>query len=260
MSRATRFALFSGIALFGLGVAALRARAPGEAREKREDALAEGTAANPIPVERPAHDATPHDEASGPSAPAPLAATPPSAAAPSLRGTSVDGALEADASGHFVPSASAVRLFDYFLSAEGEVPTRDLRASVRREAERTLPPSEVDSALALFDRYVTYRQVAAARLSGVAPGKPSDALAAMHQVREEAFGEEDAHRMFGESETIAAVTMREAEIETSDLSAEERARRMAEEEESLPPWLRAIHARRADDANALAAVLAGEPK
>jgi lipase chaperone LimK len=172
----------------------------------------------------------------------------------------VDGALEADASGHFVPSASAVRLFDYFLSGEGEIPARDLRASVRREAERTLPPSEVDRAVGLFDRYVTYRQVAAARLSRVAPGKPSDALAAMHQVREETFGDEDAQRMFGEAETIAAVTLKEAEIEASDLPAGERARRIAEEEEGLPPGLRAIHRRRADDANALVAILAGEPR
>jgi hypothetical protein len=130
---------------------------------------------------------------------------------------------------------------------------------VRREAGRSLPPSEVDRALALFDRYVSYRQLAADRLSELAPGKPRDALAAMHRARVDAFGDEDARRMFGDAETIAAVTMREAELEATDLPAGERSRAMAEEEERLPPWLRAIHARRAEDASELAAILAGEP-
>jgi hypothetical protein len=63
--------------------------------------------------------------------------------------------------------------------------------------------------------------------------------------------------MFGEAETIAAVALNEAEIAASDCSPEERARRMVEQEEKLPPWLRAIHARRAQDAAQIAAARAG---
>ena len=78
----------------------------------------------------------------------------------------------------------------------------------------------------------------------------------MHRARQEAFGEEDARRMFGEAETIATVAMNEADIAASDLPDSERARQMTEQEESLPPWLRAIHARRARDAETIAALVA----
>jgi lipase chaperone LimK len=148
-------------------------------------------------------------------------------------------------------------MFDFFLSAQGELPDRDLRLSVAHEAARALPPSEAVRAMALFDRYVEYRPRAAARLADVAAGDFRGALAAMHQARDEAFGEDDARRMFGESETIAAVSLSEAEIAASDLPADERARQTAEQEESLPPWLRAIHARRARDADELAAARPG---
>ena len=40
----------------------------------------------------------------------------------SLRGTRVDGGLVVDAAGRFVPTIDARRLFDYFLTASGEVP------------------------------------------------------------------------------------------------------------------------------------------
>jgi lipase chaperone LimK len=181
------------------------------------------------------------------SSPAPDASS--AVLASSLMGTSVDGALETDAYGHFVPTAAAVRLFDYFLSTEGEIPARDLRQNVRSEAERALPPGEVEHVMVLFDRYVDCRRRAAARMAEV--GDRRAALAAMHRAREESFGAEDAQRMFGEAETIATAVMNEAEISASDLPADERARRMGEQEENLPPRLRAIHVRRALDAEEL---------
>jgi lipase chaperone LimK len=210
-----------------------------------------------VQMETPAVDVSPQAAATAGSAAPPAAEALVPALAPSLVGASVDGAFDVDSSGHFVPTASAVRLFDFFLAAEGEIPARDLWRSVQREAERALSPAEVDNAMALFERYVEYRPRAAASLAGVAKGDYRGALAAMHRVREESFGAQDAQRMFGEAETIAMVTMNEAEVEASDLPADERARRMAAQAESLPPWLRAIHARRARDAEEVAAATQG---
>src|SRR5262245_5242889 len=45
----------------------------------------------------------------------------------SLRGTRVDGGFVVDADGHFVPTLDARRLFDYYLTATGEVSNDELR-------------------------------------------------------------------------------------------------------------------------------------
>src|SRR5882724_6410971 len=51
----------------------------------------------------------------------------------SLRGTRIDGGLVVDADGRFVATIDARRLFDYFLTASGEVPADLLRARILRE-------------------------------------------------------------------------------------------------------------------------------
>jgi hypothetical protein len=156
----------------------------------------------------------PSDAAPRPSparAPTPIASPPaPSSLPPlpplprSLAGTEVDGALELDGSGHFIADRAALRLFDYFLAAEGEEPIAELRARVAREAVVRLPPSEVDAALALFDRYVEYRRAVPGSLSGVARGDLRGALAAVHELRVARFGADDAERLFAHDERRAA--------------------------------------------------------
>lgn len=202
-----------------------------------------------------------YDEASIPVPRPSLAVAPKSPVMPafaprSLRDTEVDGAFETDAAGRFVPSASAVRLFDYFLSAEGEVPVREIRAAIRQRAEHALSPEQAERAMDLFDRYIDYRPRAATALTGVGAGDRRGVLAAMHAARRDAFGNEDAQRMFGEEEAIATVAMNEADIARSDLPEEERAQQLAVQEGALPPWLREVHARRVRDSKVLAAIAA----
>jgi hypothetical protein len=64
--------------------------------------------------------------------------------------------------------------------------------------------------------------------------------------------------MFGDEEAIATVAMNEADIARSDLPEVERAQQLALQEGTLPAWLREIHARRARDSKALAAIAAHE--
>jgi hypothetical protein len=254
MPRARWAVLIAAQALLGVWAGKLATRNPNHGERQRARTAAAAAAPSAIPMENPSWGAASRRATSDASAAPPLGKARPPASAPSLVGASVDGAFEVDASGRFVATASAVRLFDFFLSAEGEIPDGDLRENVKRQAERSLPPAEAGRALALFDRYVDYRLRAATRLAEAAAAGRGDALAAIHRERQEAFGEADAQRMFGEAETITAVTMNEADIEASDLPAGERARRIAEQEESLPPWLRAVHARRALDSEELAAM------
>jgi lipase chaperone LimK len=173
----------------------------------------------------------------------------------SLRGTEVDGALESDAAGHFVPSAAAVRLFDYFLSAQGEVSLEAIRGGVAVEATKQLSPPEGERALNLFDRYVQYRRDGSAGGAGATRGDLRGALAATRAARVAAFGETDAERMFGEEEAIARATVAEAEARTS-ASEENRANLVAAAESELPPAVRAMHARRAETVARIAALVA----
>jgi lipase chaperone LimK len=222
-----------------------KASAEGVDDRRSFEVAADDEASNPVP--RPSLAVAP---------PIAVAAAMPAFAPRSLRDTEVDGAFETDAAGCFVPSASAVRLFDYFLSAEGEVPVREIRTAIRQRAEHALPPEQAERAMELFDRYVDYRPRAAAALTGVGAGDRREALAATHAARRDAFGNEDAQRMFGEEESIATVALNEADIARSDLPEEERAQQLAVQEGALPARLREIHARRARDSKVLAAIAA----
>jgi lipase chaperone LimK len=176
---------------------------------------------------------------------------------PSLRGTEVDGALERDAAGRFVANAAAVRLFDYFLSAEGEASLEAIRAKVAAAADAQLPPREAARALALYDRYAEYRHDRAAWQVGATRGDFRGALAAARAARIAAFGETDATRMFGDDEASARAAIDGAEATTSTAGDGERARLAALAESELPPEVRAMHARRAEEAAQIAALVAG---
>ena len=174
----------------------------------------------------------------------------------SLRGTDVDGTLQVDADGRFVANAEAVRLFDYFLSTEGEAPAEVIRERVADEAHRQLPATEAARAMALFDRYVAYRHDGDGHGGTATRGDFRGALAAAHTARVTAFGEDDAQRMFGRDEALARASIAESEALTSDAGDDDRARLVAQAEQGLPPEIRAMHERRAAEAAKVAALVA----
>lgn len=173
----------------------------------------------------------------------------------SLRGTDVDGTLQVDADGRFIANAEAVRLFDYFLSTEGEAPSEVIRERVSNEAHRQLPATEATRAMDLFDRYVAYRHNGDGQGTATR-GDFRGALAAAHAARVEAFGEDDAQRMFGQNEALARASIAESEALTSDAGDDDRARLVAKAEQGLPPEIRAMHERRAAEAAKVAALVA----
>jgi lipase chaperone LimK len=122
----------------------------------------------------------------------------------SLAGTRVDGDFSVDEAGRFVADRGALRLFEYFLSAEGEEPADRIRTRVAGEASQRLPADEAARALALFDRYLLYRAALADSLAGVARGDLRGALATVHELRVDRFGPDEAERLFGADERLAA--------------------------------------------------------
>lgn len=160
----------------------------------------------------------------------------------SLRGTRVDGGLLVDENGRFVPTLDARRLFDYVLTASGEVSAEALRARIVHEIERRLPPGAVTEATALLDRYLAYRE----RVRAMAGAEGSDAadlearLATLIALRREMLGAEAAEAFFAEEEADARRLLEVRRVMRDPaLSAEARAERIAAidaaAEAELPP-------------------------
>lgn len=177
-------------------------------------------------------------------APAPEAVTRPASvelpAAASLRGTAEDGNLREDAAGHLVVGPEILRLFDYYLSASGEMSESAIRARVEAAVARHLGdrPS-AKKAMDLFDRYLAYRRDAG-RMSA-AGDDLGQRLDALKKLRREHFGA-DADALFGDEERAveASIQKRKAILDGS-LSPEEREARLAAADAELPESVRAAH-------------------
>jgi lipase chaperone LimK len=153
---------------------------------------------------------------------------------PSLRGTQVDGDLPTDRRGDLVVGPEVRRFFDYFLSATGEEPIEKIRARTVSEIHRRLRPTAANDAVVLLDRYLEYRERAAA----LDPADPNDLeaqFAALEEVRREVFGERDAVALFGDEEDASRVALERRRIaEDPRLTAEEKERALEEAEARLP--------------------------
>lgn len=167
----------------------------------------------------------------------------------SLRGTRTDGGLLLDTDGRFVPTLEARRLFDYFLTTEGEAAPEAVRARIVREITRRLPPDAARDATALLDRYLAYRaaarQRAAASPSG--DGDMEGRLAMLAALRREILGEVAAEAFFAHEEAEARLLLETRRILSDQtLPPEARAAKVealyAEREASLPDDVRAARA------------------
>lgn len=167
----------------------------------------------------------------------------------SLRGTRTDGGLAVGPDGRFVPTIDARRLFDYFLTASGELPDADLAARVRQEIARRLAADPAREATALFERYLAYRE----RVRALATAEVPDAddletrLATLIALRREMLGPQAADAFFADEEADARHMLDARRIaDDTSLSIEERAARVeaifAAAEADLPPEVRETRA------------------
>lgn len=161
----------------------------------------------------------------------------------SLRETETDGWLGVDDDGHLVVTPGARWFFDYFLSATGEESPEDLRARIVGEIERRLPPTGAREAVALLDRYLSYRErVRSAQDTGSADDL-GDRLAELHRTRVDTFGASDAAILFGEEEQVQSADLRRrAVMSDTTLTPDERERQLHAIEQQLPPAVRAARA------------------
>ncbi|MCC6848552.1 MAG: lipase chaperone [Deltaproteobacteria bacterium] len=167
----------------------------------------------------------------------------------SLRGTRVDGGLVVDAAGRFVPTIDARRLFDYFLTATGEIPDEALRVRIVREIARRLPPPAAVDAIVLLDGYLGYRARVRALATAEAPDDDDleSRLATLIAIRRTTLGPEAAAAFFAEEEADARRLLEARRIaDDPTLAPQERAARVEAifeaAEADLPPETRAARA------------------
>jgi lipase chaperone LimK len=163
----------------------------------------------------------------------------------SLRGTAADGAVHVDAKGRPVADRELRRLFDYFISRIGERNEQQIRADLLAYLGARLDQGAVAQVLAWFDSYVTLQRSASA-LAGEG-GDPRAAVARLRSLRAQRMGEQIAQAWWGDEDRYLDYTLaRQDLLADSSLSAEERARRLGELDQSLDPSRQAL--RREEDA------------
>jgi lipase chaperone LimK len=164
----------------------------------------------------------------------------------SLRGSAVDGGVMLDG-GRVVPDRELRRLFDWWLSLDGELAPAAIRSELAQWLAERHDPGAAQRVLDLFDRYLQYR----AAVAGIDATLPlEERLARLHELRLAWLGRELADAFFADEEREAAQALerrrvagdalltrdeRTARIAALDatLPAPERAAREAE----LEPWL-----------------------
>ncbi|TDR73327.1 lipase secretion chaperone [Paludibacterium purpuratum] len=175
-------------------------------------------------------------------APAPIAlvARAPAAmqgTAPSQRGTRVDGAARDDAGGALRIDMGLRRLFDYFLATYGERDMSTIRKALQQNLQHSLSAKALQQALALFDRYVAYRQ-ALAGLKLSADSSVADRLDRIAAIRPRFFSPQEVQGLFGAEDAYDRFTVARLRIQTNPtLTAAEKQAELAQLESALPPDL-----------------------
>ena len=183
-----------------------------------------------------------------PAAEAP-AGTPPSPDAPgglpsALEGSEPEGELLVDEAGRFVPGPEALRLFDYYLTAQDEETEDVIRARIEDEIQERLAPEAAAQARDLLDRYLRYlhegREMGE---SGTGADELAEHARRLHELRHAIFGPAVAALLFDEEERMTQVAIERRRI-LDDPSLDDRARiqRLAALQAQLPADVREAEA------------------
>jgi len=162
----------------------------------------------------------------------------------SLHDTEVDGGFELDADGNLIITHRIRQLFDYFLSTQGEETLPTIVQRLRAYIHNTLSGNAAAEAEQLLESYIGYLDDVAALDSPVTPGQAIDPAQLRMQkeqlaaVRASRFDAITNDAFFAEEEAYDHYTLSRLEVmQDKNLSADERASRLAALESQLPPDL-----------------------
>lgn len=171
-------------------------------------------------------------------APAAQAGLPPR----SLHGTVPDGNLQGSA--HALPYAELRRLFDYYLSTQGEQSLAAITQQIQRELQQRLTPAAVPGARRVLDLYLAYKGAlveleSKPDLRGNAVQAIRRRLEALHDLRARYFTEAEAQGLFGQEDAYDRDAVARLEIsEDASLTEAQKQQRLAALDAALPQALR----------------------
>ena len=153
----------------------------------------------------------------------------------SLRGSTRDGEIALDASGHVRADGGLRRRFDWYLTLIGEFSHADIRALLLADVQQELGGQAALETADWYDRYVgLHEELARSDVSG----DPAAQLAQLQVVRHRWLGAA-ADAMYGEEEAETAYTLqRQALLNDNRLDPATRAARLAELEARRPAQAR----------------------
>ena len=126
----------------------------------------------------------------------------------SLKGSQPDGAVNLDASGQVMADKSLHRLFDYYLSAQGEMTIDEIKIRLLKSSSDFLSLDQLEQVRDLFDQYVDYleksEQFAVSMLSDL---PLREQLHAIEEYRERILGKDIADAFFAEEHAYAKWVM-----------------------------------------------------
>lgn len=175
-----------------------------------------------------------------------------------LQGTMVDGGLTQDADGNLILNIQVRDLFDYFLSAVGDVSPEDAIAEIRAYAYSHVDEKAAAQAMALLETYLHFKaDVAALMEQSIPPEAQQDesqilanlryGLNQISALRGQYFTADARDAFFADEEAYATFTIDSLSIQQSDLSNTEKANLLAAAEAKLPENLRNVRASMLND-------------
>lgn len=139
----------------------------------------------------------------------------------SLQGTQVDGEVIIDENKQLVVTAGLRRLFDYFLSTQGEESLAQIKQRVIDYIRSHTPEPAAGQAIAIFEQYLNYLQAVSnldkqlgqkePTTSGLDLGAIKSQLQAVKQLQSQYFDAKTRDAFFGEEDALNDYTFRVVE-------------------------------------------------
>lgn len=162
----------------------------------------------------------------------------------SMEGTAPDGNVKQDSADTLVVDGELGHLFDYYLAGLGETSLDAVRAEAGRELDKRLRPAAAAQARRLLAAYIDYKRALAGLERNLRPvGNLAKDTRARHDamlaLRRQFFSPQESTGLFGAADALAEDTIARLELDNErQLSAPERARKLAELDARLPQHLR----------------------
>jgi lipase chaperone LimK len=153
----------------------------------------------------------------------------------SLRDTVTDGDVSIGFGGHLKPDLALRRLFDYYLTLNGETDLTSIRVLLQRDLlHRRLAEPMVDEVMQTFDDYIRYQQ-SAANLASRPDLDLKAQLAQLQALREQILGDSVAKAFYSIENAQQALLLQRLALESNrDLSPTQKSLRLQTLDAAMP--------------------------